>query len=116
VIHRCQIRPEARDDLRDAIRHYRAVQPTCGRVLRGRATISLETPGARVWVVSDGEEHALPFLPLAVDIDTSRSWSIRATKKGYRDYEQAIDFDDGSAERRFTVILSPIKPVLTPAR
>lgn len=75
------------------------------KVLKGKATISLGTPGARVYLVSGTDRRELPMLPISVDIDTARSWSLEASKSGYDDYKQAISFDDGQAEKTYVVTL-----------
>jgi hypothetical protein len=77
------------------------------KVLKGKATISLGTPGARVYLVSGADRRELPMLPISVDIDTTKTWSLEASKMGYGDYKQAIGFDDGQAERSYVVSLEP---------
>ena len=75
------------------------------KVLKGKATISLGTPGARVFLVSGADRRELPVLPISVDIDTTKTWSLQATKLGYADFSQAISFDDGQAEKSYVVTL-----------
>lgn len=77
------------------------------KVLKGKATISLGTPGARVYLVSGSDRRELPMLPISVDIDTTKAWSLQATKTGYNDYNQPITFEDGQAERAYTINLDP---------
>ena len=77
------------------------------KVLKGKATISLGTPGARVFLVSGTDRRELPMLPISVDIDTTKTWALQATKLGYSDYNQPITFDDGQAEKSYTVSLDP---------
>jgi serine/threonine-protein kinase len=78
------------------------------KVVKGKATISLGTPGAKVFMVSGSDRRELTPLPISVDIpDTSKQWSIVASKPGYNDYTQVISFDDGQAEKAFTVTLDP---------
>jgi hypothetical protein len=77
-------------------------------VLKGKATISLSTPGAKVYIVSGSDRRELPTLPISVDIDTSKgTWSLEAMKPGFNDYRQAISFDDGQAEKTFAISLDP---------
>jgi hypothetical protein len=78
-----------------------------GAKLFGKATISLGTPGARVFLVSGSDRRELPTLPISVDIDTSKPWSLGASKPGFNDYNQPISFDDGQAEKAFIVTLDP---------
>jgi hypothetical protein len=77
------------------------------KVLKGKATISLGTPGARVFLVSGADRRELPMLPISVDIDTGKTWALEANKPGYVDYRQPIGFDDGQAERTYVVSLDP---------
>jgi serine/threonine-protein kinase len=77
------------------------------KVLKGKATISLGTQGARVYLVSGSDRRELPALPISVDIDTGKTWSLQASKTGYNDFSQAITFDDGQAEKSFVVNLDP---------
>jgi eukaryotic-like serine/threonine-protein kinase len=77
------------------------------KVLKGKATIALATSGARVFLISGSDRRELPMLPISVDIDTTKTWALQATKLGYTDYNQPITFDDGQAEKSFTVTLDP---------
>ena len=77
------------------------------KVLKGKATISLGTPGARVFLVSGADRRELPMLPISVDIDTAKTWALQGTKLGFVDYNQPITFDDGQAEKAYTVTLDP---------
>jgi hypothetical protein len=75
------------------------------KVVKGKATFLRETPGVRLFITSGNDHWEIPELPLAVDIDTSKQWSLVASKPGYGDYRQPISFDDGQAEKAFTVAL-----------
>jgi serine/threonine protein kinase len=79
------------------------------KVVKGKATISLATPNARVYLVSGTDRRELPSdkLPMAVDIDTSKSWTLEAVKFGFQDYKQPISFEDGQAEKTFNITLDP---------
>jgi hypothetical protein len=77
------------------------------KVLKGKVTVSLGTSGARVFIVSGTDRRELPMLPISVDIDTAKSWSLEGTKPGFEDYRQLISFDDGQAEKTYTVTLDP---------
>jgi serine/threonine-protein kinase len=77
------------------------------RVLKGKATVSLSTPGARVFLISGTDRRELPMLPISVDIDTSKNWALQASRIGYLDYNQPISFDDGQAEKTYVVALDP---------
>jgi serine/threonine-protein kinase len=77
------------------------------KVLKGKATITLATPGARVYLAAGADRRELPMLPISVDIDTNRAWALQASRPGYADYNQPISFDDGQAEKTYVVTLEP---------
>jgi len=76
-------------------------------VIKGKATITLGTVGAKVYLVSGSDRRDLPTFPISVDIDTSKSWTLEAMKPGFVDYKQPISFADGQAEKTFDVELAP---------
>jgi serine/threonine-protein kinase len=76
------------------------------KVLKGKASLALETTGARVTLVSGTDRKAIPVFPISVDIDTSKQWVIEATKVGFDDFKLPISFDDGEAEKTFTIALN----------
>ncbi|MCU0658467.1 MAG: PEGA domain-containing protein [Polyangiaceae bacterium] len=75
------------------------------KVLKGKATINLETAGSAVTLVSGTERRAIPQFPISIDIDTSKTWTIEAKKIGHEDFKMPIAFDDGEAEKTFAVVL-----------
>jgi len=76
------------------------------KVLRGKVTITLGTPGAKVYLVSGPDRRDLPTFPISVDIDTSnKAWNLEASRFGFSDYRQPISFADGQAEKTFNVQL-----------
>lgn len=77
------------------------------QVVKGKATFSPQTPGASLFLVSGSDRWVLPALPISVDIDTSKPWSLVASKPGFDDYSQPIRFEDGQAEKAFKVVLEP---------
>jgi serine/threonine-protein kinase len=58
-------------------------------------------------MVSGGDRRELTMLPISLDIDTATSWALEGNKTGFEDYHQAIAFDDGLAEKAYTVTLEP---------
>jgi hypothetical protein len=76
------------------------------RVLKGKITVTLGTPGTKVYIVSGTDRRELPILPISVDIDTSRTWQLEGVRAGYEDYHQVVSFDDGQAEKTFNVTLA----------
>jgi hypothetical protein len=77
------------------------------KVIKGRATVSLATPGAKVFLVSGSDRRELPTLPMQIDLDPAKQWTLVATKAGYADYTQVLSFDDGQAEKAFVITLDP---------
>lgn len=77
------------------------------RVKKGLATIKLgdNADGAKVLLVSGSERRPLPQLPITVDISVDKPYSIVASRKGFRDFEEKVAFEDGQAERTFVVNL-----------
>jgi serine/threonine-protein kinase len=84
------------------------------RVSKGKATVTLATPGAHVYLTSINDRRELPMFPISVDIDTSKSWTLQASKPGFIDYSQAISFDDGQAEKTYAIELQPKVAAVTP--
>ncbi|HEX7604574.1 MAG TPA: hypothetical protein VF316_23310, partial [Polyangiaceae bacterium] len=86
------------------------------KVAKGKATVTLGTDGAKVSMVSSkGDRRDLPHLPISLEIDPVKdgTWTIEASKFGFEEYKQAINFDDGQAEKVFNVTLDPkgsVKP------
>ena len=75
-------------------------------VVRGKATLNLATPGAKVTLASGTDRKAVAQFPISIDIDTSKQWTIEAVKAGFEDYKQPISFDDGDAEKTFSIALT----------
>lgn len=79
------------------------------KVKKGLATIKpgMNSEDARVVLVSGNERRPVPQLPLAVDIPVDKGYRIVATKRGFQDFEQKLEFEDGQAERTFVIDLTP---------
>ena len=79
------------------------------KVVIGKATITLDTPDANVKLVaSNGDQRTPKTFPVSIEIDTSKaSWTIDATKFGMNEFKQLITFDDGQAEKVYTIHLDP---------
>ncbi len=84
------------------------------KVSKGKATVSLATSGAHVYLTSVNDRRELPMFPISVDIDTSKVWTLQASKFGFSDYSQVISFDDGQAEKNYLVELQPKVAAYTP--
>ena len=81
--------------------------PVTLKVVKGKATLARETPGATVFLVSGSNRWELPALPISIDIDTAKEWSLVASKPGFNEYTQPISIDDGQSEKALTVALDP---------
>jgi hypothetical protein len=77
------------------------------KVAKGNVTVLPGTPGAHVFIVNGSDRRELPVLPISLDMDPAKTWSLEATKAGYDDYRQPIDFDDGNANKTYAVTLEP---------
>lgn len=80
------------------------------KVVKGKVTITLATPGTRVFLVSGSDRREIQTLPISVDIETAKNWSLQANRPGYTDYNQPISFEDGLAEKTYVVSLEPRTP------
>ena len=92
----------AKDEVQD-------LGPVTLKVLIGKATITLDTPDAKVKLVaSNGDQRTPTQFPVSIEIDTNKSsWTIDATKTGMNELKMPISFDDGQAEKVFSVHLEP---------
>lgn len=83
------------------------------KVKKGLATIKPGTnaDGAHVVLVSSSasgtERRPVPQLPLAVEVPVDKPYSIVANKRGFQDFEQRLEFEDGKAERTFVIDMVP---------
>ena len=77
------------------------------KVLKGKATIQLGTPGAKVYLVNGTNRKEVPQFPIAIDFDPNEKWQLEGKMLGMEDYSNPISFDDGQAEKTIVVTLSP---------
>jgi serine/threonine-protein kinase len=77
------------------------------QVTKGKATIQLGTPGAKVYLVSGTNRKEVPQFPMAIEFDPNEKWELQGVKDGFDDYHERISFEDGQAEKTFTVSLQP---------
>lgn len=75
------------------------------KVKKGLATIKLgeNAEGAKVLLVSGSERRPLPQLPITVDIQMDKPYTLVAEKKGVPSFSQKIEFEDGEAEKTFVI-------------
>jgi len=85
----------------------RSLQPKL-KVLKGLAKLAAGpgAKGARVMLDCAGEDHLLVQLPTSVDISVDRPCKLTAKRKGYQDFEAVLTFEEGRAEKTFTVELT----------
>jgi len=81
-------------------------------VVKGTATLRLVTRGARILLVvpSTGEkrivdESSFTNNEISIGLDTSKEWTLEATKAGFEDLKIPISFADGEAEKTFSIEL-----------
>jgi len=77
------------------------------KVLKGKATIQLGTPGAKVYLVNGTNRKEVPQFPIAIDFDPNEKWQLEGKMLGMEDFSSPISFDDGQAEKTIVVTLSP---------
>jgi hypothetical protein len=79
------------------------------KVVKGLATIvaGSNADGAYVVLVDGGIRRPIPHLPIRVDIPVNpeHKYGIVATKPGFDDFTQSIEFEKGNAERTFVINL-----------
>ena len=81
------------------------LEPNGLKVTKGSAIFDVRTPGTQLALISSDERRELTDYSHAVDIDNTKSWTLEATKHGYKPVALPIVFDE-RAERTFTVQLS----------
>lgn len=77
------------------------------KVTKGKATIQLGTPGAKVTLVMGTTRKEVPQFPMAIEFDPNEKWELQATKDGMDPYSEKITFEDGNAEKVYSVTLQP---------
>jgi hypothetical protein len=81
------------------------LEPVTLKVTKGSAIFDVKTPGAQLALVSSDERRELTDYTHAIDVDNTRSWTLEASKHGYKPMALPVTFDE-RAERTFTVQLS----------
>jgi hypothetical protein len=87
-----------------------SIGPLKLKVIKGLARIlpGENSSDARIVLETGGERKAIPRLPINLQIDTSKSHTLVASKPGFADYRKELRFDDGEAERTFEVSFTTI--------
>ncbi len=86
------------------------------KVIKGQVTLDIVTTGASITLVRRGDKKTekkltdamLKSPPVRLDIDTSESWRLVATKKGFDDFTQDLTFEDGQADKTVKIELFEI--------
>ncbi|HMI89518.1 MAG TPA: hypothetical protein VK550_35835 [Polyangiaceae bacterium] len=81
------------------------LEPVTLKVTKGSAIFDVRTPGTQLALVSADERRELTDYSHAIDVDNTKSWTLEASKHGYKPMALPVVFDD-RAERTFTVQLS----------
>lgn len=81
------------------------LEPVTLKVTKGSAVFDVKTPGAQLALVSSDERRELTDYSHAIDVDNTKSWTLEATKRGFRSVSLPVTFDD-RAEKTFTVQLN----------
>jgi serine/threonine-protein kinase len=84
------------------------------KVTKGAATFDVKTPGTTLTLVSSDERRALTDYTHPIDIDNSKTWTLEATKPGFKALTMPVTFDD-VAEKTFVVTLTEPAKVDVPA-
>lgn len=86
-----------------------SVGPLKLQVAKGLARIMPgdNAQGARIVLETGTDRKAIPRLPINLQVDTSKTHVLVATKAGFEEYRQELTFPDGEPERMFTVALQP---------
>jgi hypothetical protein len=87
------------------------------KVVKGLATIIAgnNAEDAQVQLVSGSSRRPVPQIPIKIDIPTDKAYKLIATRKGYAPFETEVRFEDGKAERQFTIELVDLSAASTPA-
>jgi hypothetical protein len=85
------------------------VGPVKLEVAKGLATVVAGegTDGAEVSLSVGDSTLRVPELPVQFEIDTAQLHVLHAERSGFEPYHQRLSFDDGKAEKTFTVSLAP---------
>jgi serine/threonine-protein kinase len=77
------------------------------KVVKGLAVIKAgeNADDAKVVLDSGGDRRALPSLPMSLHIDTSKTNTLTASKRGYESFEAELVFEPGVAEKTFEINL-----------
>jgi len=81
------------------------LEPVTLKVTKGSAIFDVKTPGTRLALISADERRELTDYSHPIDVDNTKSWTLEATKAGFKPVALPVVFED-RAERTFTVQLS----------
>lgn len=78
-------------------------------LVRGMLTVELGTPGTSLTLLSrDGrQQKSLPGpFPMTIELTVADGWRLHGVKRGHRDFDLELAFEDGLPERRVRVELT----------
>lgn len=81
------------------------LEPVTLKVTKGSAVFDVKTPGTQLALVSSDERRELTDYSHAIDVDNTKSWTLEASKRGFKPVALPVTFDE-KAEKTFTVQLS----------
>ena len=86
------------------------VGPVKLEVARGLATVVAGegAEGAALSLTVGEATLRVPVLPVQLDVDTAQPHVLHAEKPGFAPYHQPLVFEDGQAEKTFSVTLAPL--------
>ena len=78
------------------------------KVAKGRAKLKAGSgaQGAHVFLDCEGEDRLLVQLPTSVDVAVDKPCTLIARRKGYQEFTEPLTFEEGKAEKTFTVELA----------
>jgi PEGA domain len=76
------------------------------RVVLGTATFELDTPGAKVVLVSGAERREIKDFQNPIKLATAKNWFVEATKLGFDELRMPLVFEDGHAEKSVHIALA----------
>jgi hypothetical protein len=74
------------------------LDPVSLKVTKGAASFDVKTAGATLALVASDERRALTDYSRPIDVDTSKSWTLEATKTGYKTLRVPVTFEDQAAK------------------
>jgi serine/threonine-protein kinase len=87
--------------------------PVSLKVSKGLATFDVKTAGASLSLVSADDRRELSDYSHPIDIENSKSWTLEATKPGFKTVKVPLTFEDQAAKTFVVALSDPDKPSAT---